>query len=185
MDLPEEKHMRNNHVPSLVQPQNGYFIIKEVYENGSATEYFENQLEYALEAKVKVIVIEPSKLANETAKWIALGNWLRRTSIVSGVGCLVSGAIFPDKDYVYLPLGFLGCMLAGVYSISWQLDPCCNYQVERDRKQLQKLPLRSISSSQPVVLVRKSTTKKSVVLGTITVATVTFCAWRWYDRYLT
>lgn len=173
-----------NVLPSSVQPHNGYFIIKEVYENGSATEYFENQLEYALEAKVRIIVIEPSKLANETSKWLALGNWLHRISVLAGTSCVIIGAVFPEKDYVYLPLGFLGSILAGVYSISWQLDPCCSYQVERDRKQLQKLPLRSLSSSKPVVLVRNSTTKKSVLLGTVTISSMTFCAWRWYHRYL-
>ena len=168
---------------SPVQLQNSCFVIREVYENGSAWEYFENQLDYALESKVKTIAIEPTKLGKETAKWISLGNWLQRASVFSGIGCLICGTCWPDVGIAFLPFGFTSVICAGVYGVSWQTDPCCKYQVERDIRKLQKLPMWNVTSSDPVVLVRRNDMPR-FLYATLAIASLGLCTWRLYNWYL-
>ena len=100
------------------------------------------------------IIIEPSKLGEETARWITVGNCLHKTSVIAGVAGMTAGLVWPDRGLVYFPMCFLSTVCAGVYMISWQFDPCCKYQVEYDTKCLQKLPLQKLTSSSPVVLMR-------------------------------
>lgn len=133
-----------------------------------------------MDRKVETIVIEPSKLGNETEKWIAIGNFLHKSSVVSGLGCLLTGICWPDRGFLYFPLGFLSTICAGVYTVSWQFDPCCKYQVERDTLRLQRLPLHSLTTSIPVVLVRRSDFSRKILHSAISVTSLTFCAWRWY-----
>ena len=52
---------------------------------------FELELERALEASVPVIVIEPVRLGDETARWIAVGNCLHKTSVLAGLGSVITG----------------------------------------------------------------------------------------------
>ncbi len=159
-------------------------VIPEIYENDNATEYFENVLERALEEKLRTIVIEPSKLGDETARWIYVGNCLHKTSVLSGLGCLTAGAVWPDRGLVFLPMGFVSVICAGVYTVSWQFDPCCKYQVEYDTAKLQRLPLHNLASSSPVVLVRKEDFRRKVLHTTVSLAALSYCAWRLYQWYL-
>lgn len=64
-----------------------------MYESENALEAFELELDRALEAGCNVIVIEPTRLADETAQWIAFGNFLHRTAVFSGVGAIFAGTI--------------------------------------------------------------------------------------------
>lgn len=51
-------------------------IIREFYRNENSTEaqeYFEQELEAALESKTKLIVIEPKGFGQATARYIYLG----------------------------------------------------------------------------------------------------------------
>ena len=66
-------------------------IIREVYDSDLAHEKFELELERALEAAIPTIVIEPTTLGDETARWIAVGNCLHKTAVLSGFGAIVSG----------------------------------------------------------------------------------------------
>lgn len=45
---------------------------------------FEQELDNALEAGYKYIIIEPTQLADETVRWITVGNFLSKTAIISG-----------------------------------------------------------------------------------------------------
>ena len=39
----------------------------------------------------RAIVIEPTKLAEETSRWIMTGRYLHRITIISGFGAIVTG----------------------------------------------------------------------------------------------
>lgn len=69
-------------------------IIREVYDTDNAHETFELELERALEAGSSIIVVEPSRLGDETARWIAVGNCLHKTAILSGIGAIVTGRYY-------------------------------------------------------------------------------------------
>lgn len=69
-------------------------IIREVYDSDSAHETFELELERALESGVPTIVIEPTTLGDETARWIAVGNCLHKTAVLAGFGAIVSGWLY-------------------------------------------------------------------------------------------
>lgn len=66
-------------------------VIREIYDCDNA-QRFEVELERALEAAVPVIVIEPTQLGDETARWIAVGNCLHKTAVLTGLGSVFSGA---------------------------------------------------------------------------------------------
>lgn len=68
-------------------------IIREVYDSANAHEAFEYELERALEAEYNLIVIEPSKLGDETSRWITVGNCLHKTASLSGLTAIVTGEI--------------------------------------------------------------------------------------------
>ena len=62
-----------------------------MYDSDSAQEHFELELERALEAGVGTIVIEPTTLGDETARWISVGNCLHKTGVLAGFGSILSG----------------------------------------------------------------------------------------------
>ena len=70
-------------------------VIREIYDCENAQERFEQELERALEAAVPVIVIEPIRLGDETARWVAVGNFLHKTSVLAGLGSVMSGICLP------------------------------------------------------------------------------------------
>lgn len=67
-------------------------VIQEIYDGEYSQQYFAIELERALDAGCEVIVIEPTQLGDETARWISVGNCLHKTAVVSGIG-----AIFTSK----------------------------------------------------------------------------------------
>lgn len=69
----------------------GTAIIREVYDSENAHEAFGEELERALEAGCQMIIIEPSRLGDETARWIAVGNCLHKTAVVAGLGSIFTG----------------------------------------------------------------------------------------------
>lgn len=66
-------------------------VIQEVYDGEYSQQCFAMELERALDAGCEVIVIEPTQLGDETARWISVGNCLHKTAVVSGVGAIVTG----------------------------------------------------------------------------------------------
>ena len=150
-------------------------------------------------------MIEPSKLGDETARWIAVGNCLHKTAVVTGMMSVAAAFIWNKRPYICLPFGVLSLLCTGVYTLSWQFDPCVKYQVETDLKklmevlpELNKLPsLLSLDSqkvstavsqfntlpSNPVVLVRKDNSKKKMVHSGLSILAAIFCIWRLYDSY--
>lgn len=159
-------------------------IIREIYEHENAHEDFELELEKALEEEVRTIVIEPSKLGDETSRWISVGNCLHKTSVLAGLGSIIAHFTWPERGMVMLPLGFVSVVCAGVYAVSWQFDPCCKYQVESDARKLQRLPLLNLTSSTPVVLVRRDDTRRKFLQNTICLIATSLCGWKIYQWYI-
>nr|XP_002121257.1 transmembrane protein 11, mitochondrial [Ciona intestinalis] len=135
-------------------------VIREIYNEGNPQEKFEYELECALEAKVDYIVIEPTKLGEETSRWVRVGNCLHKTSVISGLLSLVLPRVFPETPVdleliVGIPTAVLSVACTALYGISWQFDPCCKYQVTVNSRELSKLNVQNLTNSSPVVLVRR------------------------------
>ncbi|KAM6962822.1 transmembrane protein 11, mitochondrial [Aplochiton taeniatus] len=161
------------------------YIVHEIYNGENAQDQFEYELEQALEAQYKYIVIEPTRIGDETARWIAVGNCLHKTAVLSGVACLLTPLSLPPEysRYVALPAGALSIACSTLYGISWQFDPCCKYQVEYDSQKLSRLPLHTLTSSTPVVLVRRDDIHRKRLHNTIALAALAYCAKKIYELY--
>ncbi|XP_028669821.2 transmembrane protein 11, mitochondrial [Erpetoichthys calabaricus] len=162
------------------------YIVHEIYNGENAQEQFEYELEQALEAQYKYIVIEPTRIGDETARWITVGNCLHKTAVLSGTACLLSplSLSLEYSRYVALPAGALSVACAALYGISWQFDPCCKYQVEYDTQKLSRLPLHTLTSSTPVVLVRKDDIHRKRLHNTIALAALAYCIKKIYELYV-
>nr|XP_044998373.1 transmembrane protein 11, mitochondrial-like [Jaculus jaculus] len=124
-------------------------IVHEIYSGENAQDQFEYELEQALETQYKYIVIEPTCIGDETARWITVGNCLHKTAVLAGTACLFTPLALPldYSHYISLPAGVLSLTCCTLYGISWQFDPCCKYQVEYDAYKLSRLPLHTLTSS--------------------------------------
>ncbi|XP_053095051.1 transmembrane protein 11, mitochondrial isoform X2 [Pangasianodon hypophthalmus] len=161
------------------------YIVHEIYNGENAQEQFEYELEQALEAQYPYIVIEPTRIGDETARWVAVGNCLHKTAVLAGAACLFTPLALPAdySRYVALPAGALSLACAALYGISWQFDPCCKYQVEYDSRKLARLPLHTLTSSTPVVLVRRDDVHRKRLHNTIALAALAYCAKKIYELY--
>lgn len=155
-------------------------VIREIYEHESSQEDFEVELDHALDSGVKTIVIEPDKLGDEAARWILCGNCLHKTAVLSGVGSLVCAGLWPEHVELYMPMGFLSVVCASVYAISWQFDPCCKYQVETNMNKVPKLPLHSLTTTTPVILVRKDDSRRKLLHNTVSFLAGVMVAYKLY-----
>lgn len=207
-----------------------------MYDSENAHETFEYELERALESECSLIVIEPSKLGDETSRWIAVGNCLHKTAALSGLAAIVtglshlyvkvslkhviicyinlnklqyernemplhrgsklyhvnnisilqyfSGVVWGDRPYICGPLGFTSVITCGLYTVSWQFDPCCQYQVETDTSKLPHVELLAVlGPSSPTFLVRKDDRRRRILHTTITLAALGITAWRVYQAF--
>lgn len=160
----------------LFQP-GGTAVIREVYDNDNAHEMFAEQLERALEASVQIIIIEPPRLSDETARWIAVGNCLHKTAVVAGLTSIACCFGWPENPYVYTPQVIISLCCTTLYTISWQFDPCVKYQVFADSKRLSNLPLLStLSSTSPVVLMRQDDTRRKLLHCSVTLVATALIA---------
>ncbi|XP_015497882.1 transmembrane protein 11, mitochondrial [Parus major] len=161
------------------------YIVHEIYNGENAQDQFEYELEQALEAQYKYIVIEPTRIGDETARWITVGNCLHKTAVLAGTTCLFTPLALPVdySHYISLPAGVLSVACCTLYGISWQFDPCCKYQVEYDAYKLSRLPLHTLTSSTPVVLVRKDDLHRKRLHNTIALAALVYCVKKIYELY--
>ncbi|XP_055607045.1 transmembrane protein 11 homolog, mitochondrial isoform X2 [Uranotaenia lowii] len=155
-------------------------VIREVYEGENAHETFELELDKALYAKADFIIIEPFRLGEETGRWIAVGNCLHKTAIISGVASVAAGLIWRGRLMFCTSFCALSIFCTSLYTISWSYDPCVKYQVEKNPKNLSKVPNVNDFSS-PIVLVYKSNTYATLSHRIVTLLAGSYCAWRIYQ----
>uniref|UniRef100_A0A1B6CYV5 Transmembrane protein 11 n=1 Tax=Clastoptera arizonana TaxID=38151 RepID=A0A1B6CYV5_9HEMI len=156
-------------------------IIREVYDGENSHEVFGEELERALEACCKLIVIEPSRLGDETARWIAVGNCLHKTAVLSGVSAIAMGLVVAQRPLSYMPLAVTSLFCTGLYTVSWQFDPCVQYQVNTDSQTLAKLPqFSTLTTTSVVVLQRKNDKRRKILHYCVTLASTVFCIWKCY-----
>ena len=156
-------------------------VIRELYNNG-AHELYENELERALDKTCETIVIEPTRLGEETARWIMIGDCLRKTASLSGFGSIVGGFVWPDKPFIYCPMATISLLSTGIH-LSWQFDSCYNYKVESDMKKLVLNNIASADTPTAVVLVKRSNyeiRKNSFLHTAISLIAFAFSAWKLY-----
>lgn len=159
-------------------------IIREIYDSENANETFEYELERALESECSLIVIEPSKLGDETSRWITVGNCLHKTAALSGAAAIIAGLVWGNKLYLCGPFGFTSIITCGLYTVSWQFDPCCQYQVETDTSKLPHVEvLAKLGPSSPTFLVRKDDRRRRILHNTITLMALSVTAWRVYQAF--
>ncbi|MEE6483268.1 hypothetical protein FKM82_013482 [Ascaphus truei] len=159
------------------------YVIHEVYDGDFSQEQFEAELDAALEHQYRYIVIEPARLGDETARWISVGNCLHRTSMLTGAVCLLSplGLSTNSAHYLGLPAGAVSVACAALYSVSWQSDPCCQYQVDQSGQELARLPPGTLRTSSPVVLVRSEDTQRMRLHSVIALTALAYCAQKVFE----
>uniref|UniRef100_A0A8C8U5N4 Transmembrane protein 11, mitochondrial n=1 Tax=Peromyscus maniculatus bairdii TaxID=230844 RepID=A0A8C8U5N4_PERMB len=143
------------------------YIVHEIYSRENAQDQFEYELEQALEAPYKYIVIEPTRIGDETARWITVGNCLHKMTMLAGTACLFTPLTLPLDYSHYVSL------LARVLNL---------YQVECDAYKLSRLPLHTLTSSTPVVLVQKDDLHRKRLHNTIALAALVCCV-KVYELY--
>uniref|UniRef100_A0A1L8EDB2 Putative transmembrane protein 11 log mitochondrial isoform x1 n=1 Tax=Haematobia irritans TaxID=7368 RepID=A0A1L8EDB2_HAEIR len=159
-----------------------FHIIREVYDSSNAHQHFEAELDKALEAKVDYIIIEPHRLGDETGRWITVGNCLHKTAVVSGLASLLSSLLWRDKPVIAGPMCAVSLFCSGLYTVSWNYDPCCQYQVvENNEEVLGKLPVDDVSS--PVILGYEPNTKTKYLHRSVTLLSAALCAWQIWRSY--
>lgn len=171
--------------PSEEEPNASCVIIHEIYDSEDAHEEFEARLEAALESGCATIIIEPTKIGEETTRWIRVGNCLHKTCVITGSIALLSPYIMPRAIRCPSSFGFSGISIfcALLYGVSWQFDPCCKYQIEYDTKKLARLP--GGTSSSPVVLVKTDDKYRKILHNAIAGAAALYCGWKiyiWYSK---
>lgn len=173
--------MVNNTDDSAAAKKPTFHFIREVYDSGNAHESFEAELDKGLEAKVDYIIIEPTRLGDETSRWITVGNCLHKTAVVTGLASIISGVLWQERPVFSAPLCAVSVFCTGLYTVSWNYDPCCQYQVVRDITKLKNLPLADVSS--PVVLGYSDNSKTKYFHRGVTLLSAAFCAWQIYKAY--
>lgn len=158
-------------------------MIREIYESENSIESFLIQLERALNNKdpYQYIVIEPKRLAEETGRWIMLGNILSRLSLVSGLASITLSVVSPNRRlFISVPLAALAFITRGFYDISWYFDPCSKYQVESTGSCTVPKFVDETKSTSRIILVYKDNTLLNYAQRTVTVAAVVLCGFQLY-----
>jgi len=175
-------------------------VVREVYDSDNSEDMFRMELERALEVGCRTIIIEPSRLAMETRRWIVAGEYIRTTSAVAGCATFVIDFVVAVHPmYLVFPLGLASSFCLALHSISWSPDPCSAYAVERRRQKLTPSarvarefssasgesgePLKNktaTTAAGPVVLAKREGVKgrKSPVLTVIAVSALAYALWR-------
>lgn len=160
----------------MVAPSTTY-VIREIYESEVSIETFLIQLERALQTKYKYIVIEPKRLAEETGRWIILGNILAQLSMISGLASITIAIVYPQRLFVSVPLAGLASIARGFYDLSWSCDPCSKYQLESTSSHSLD---ESVTKSATRILVYKDNTLLNYAQRSVTVAAVILCGFQLY-----
>ncbi|XP_062588602.1 transmembrane protein 11, mitochondrial-like [Saccostrea cucullata] len=176
-----------SHISNLRRNSNDSFpdfvIIYETTDpdNPDEQEKLETELELAFQRQVAHIIIEPFTLGKDTARWIKMGNFLHKSCVVSGIISLITG--YCNKDLVSYTFAGVSFLTAGLYALSWASDPCCKYQIEKNKRRIQDLPLHELSSTSVVVLVRRDDARRKYLQNIVSFSAVCLSAYKVYNMY--
>lgn len=144
------------------------YVIREIYESENSIENFLAQLETALQKRFKIIVIEPKRLAEETGRWIMLGNVLSRLSTLCGLASITICVVWPSRLYfVSVPLSTVSIISRAFYDVSWNFDPASKYQV-------------MCASSDATTLVYRDNKILNYAQRSVTLAAILMCGFQLY-----
>ncbi|KAG8295593.1 Transmembrane protein 11, mitochondrial [Homalodisca vitripennis] len=95
---------------------------------------------------------------------------------------VVAALVWTERPVLYMPLAVTSLFCTGLYTVSWQFDPCCQYQVSTDSHSLTVQPhaAASLSARSPVVLVRRDDTRRKLLHSAVTLAASLLAVWRCY-----
>merc|ERR1712150_111061 len=124
-----------------------------------------------------------TRLGEETARWISVGNLLHKIAVISGFGAFSLGFILSDRRYLPLPLGITSLFCSTLYTMSWQFDPCSQYRVEKSKSHERKN--KEITSKKAIVtLIRKNNVQVNSFSNYVSIHSVMgflsfgFCYWK-------
>ncbi|XP_054160432.1 transmembrane protein 11 homolog, mitochondrial-like [Oppia nitens] len=160
---------------------NGLALIREIFDG--TDDLMDTELERALENRMQTIVIEGRRLGEETARWISIGNCLYNTSILTGIGSIITGILWPDKRTTQCCLTGISLFTNGIHVLSWQMDECYHYRVENDPN---SIPVPLADFDQPVVLTRRpyNQIKRDNIFQTaISLIALAFTAFKIYKSF--
>ena len=162
-----------------------YIISKEVGVTVRSRDSKERELEVALEKGYSLIVIEPRTLGDDVIRWIKLGNFLHKSSVLADLGALLLIPLVPHHviKYTVIPIGMFGVWCTLFYNFSWQFDPCCKYQVDWNGQELSRIPSNELNTRSPVILVRRNDYYRKLLHSTLSVFVGSFLLWRLYKIY--
>lgn len=158
-------------------------VIREIYNGVDALELFENELDRALESGCDVIVIEPERLGEDTARWIGLGDCLHSTVLVTGSGSVISSVLWEEKPYIYCPLTGLGLFCAAFYNCSWKKDPCAMYRTASAAEKAERTDSMAPDACKHTVLIRRMDSEsghRSFIQSAVAFISITFSVWKLY-----
>lgn len=153
-----------------------YVIIKDATRDPNVTEEdVEHELERAFEEEAELIIIEPKYLGDEVSRWITLGNFLHKASVISGILCFGFQRFDKERYYLIIGLGTFSSLCAISYAVCWKGDPCCKFQVADQVPDLERM-VANLTSANPVVLVRKNDNRRKVLHNIVATLSGIVCA---------
>lgn len=141
-------------------------------------------MESALENQYTLIVIEPLGLGDHVIRWIRVGNFLHKSSVLADLGCLMILPFVPRKVVLFtaLPLGVFGVGCACLYNFSWRKDPCCKYQVDYKGTSLAQISSHELHTQNPVILIKRNDKYRKILHNTLAMVVFGIFAWRLYKH---
>ncbi|CAG2111689.1 unnamed protein product, partial [Medioppia subpectinata] len=133
---------------------NALALIRDVFDG--TDDLMDTELERALENGIQTIVIEAHRLGEETARWISIGNCLHKTAVMTGIGSILTGIIWPEKRSTQCCLTGISLLTNGIHFLSWQMDECSHYRVETDARKVADTCAHWPTFDKPVVLTKRT-----------------------------
>ena len=121
------------------------------------------ELQAAQRMGVSTIVIEATNFGEEITQFIYMGNFLHKSSVISGLLCILLDRMHSHSNSAIYVTGLISLSCAALYMFSWQFDPCCKYQPETDIFRLRGFPVHALQSCSPVVLVKRDDTRRKIL----------------------
>jgi len=150
-------------------------------------EEYEEELETAFESRCSLVIIEPQSLGDEVMRWIAVGNFIHKSAVVSGLAAFASSVFLPNKVNLAAPLIAASVFATGIYNISWQHDPASKFQPfspSRSNPCTPQLPLHLLHSPNPVVLTRRNDYARKILHTSVTCFVSGIFIWNVCRKYI-